>query len=180
MLVVFAQLVLVNYFPVREAAINNTFALVAQITGGLLVLYSIDSNIGIVKQESLYSIFTRYFKDFPLFKKSVSITVGASMHTQSSARARLTVKKHPQSLEEKVAYLQEQIDEIRGEFKEDLKELDTKVDRKDKKQSEKITTLTESVDGIESKVNQVAVGGLKVQVFGVILLIYAAVCGYVA
>jgi hypothetical protein len=68
-----AHLLLLNYFSQWADFINKTAALVSQLVGGLLILYSIDSNIGVIKQKSLFSVLANYIKEFPLIKSSVVI-----------------------------------------------------------------------------------------------------------
>jgi hypothetical protein len=86
---------------------------VAQLVGGLLILYSIDSNIGVIKQKSLLSILTSYFKEFPLIKRSVVIDAQCAVIAVSGGKAKITVGRNPQSVDEKIEYLQEQINELK-------------------------------------------------------------------
>ncbi|RFC33088.1 MAG: hypothetical protein DID91_2727703235 [Candidatus Nitrotoga sp. MKT] len=99
------------------------------MVGGLLILYSIDSNIGVIKQKSLYSILTDYFKEFPLLKRSVVIELQGAAIVMSGGKAKVTVGRNPQSIDEKLEYLQEQINEVKRDLEQKSKGLNEKIDR---------------------------------------------------
>lgn len=84
-----------NWFSQNAGFINKTASLVAQPVGGLLILYSINSNIGVIKQKSLLSILTSYFKEFPLIKKSVVIEARGAAMAMTGVKAKITASRNP-------------------------------------------------------------------------------------
>lgn len=163
-----------------QAKINRIVSLVLQLAGGGLVLYSIDSNIGLLRKKSLLQEFGQYLLECPLVRRSVTLQVHGSSHVATSASARLTAKKNPNSIDEKLAYLQEQIDTFRNEHREDIAKIRGDLDKKTKDLGGQLASLSQTVRDVESKFDQVAVGDVRFQILGVIFIVYGALAGYVA
>jgi hypothetical protein len=180
LILLFFHLSLIHYFCLNAGTTNKSIALISQITGGLLVLYSIDSNIGVLKGKSLFEMFTNYLREFPLTRRSVVIEAQAGSYGISGAKARPKVARKPKSIEEQLEYLQEQINEVRRDFEQETKELNQKIDAYSKEMNTKIETTQTVLRTIESKMDEVSIGGIKVQLFGVLLLIYGSISDYVA
>jgi hypothetical protein len=174
----FTHMLLINYFHFNANATNKTIALIAQIVGGLLILYSIDSNIGIIKGENLLKIFIGYLKEFPLLKRTVVLEVQGAVHAVTSGEARLTVVRKPKSVKEKIEYLQAQIIEVKERFEELSKKLNEKVDRQSKEMRAQIQETKSLLRRIETKMEEVSIGGIKVQLFGVLLIVYGSISDY--
>src|SRR5687767_14327271 len=64
------HLLMLRSLDVDATTINETVALVLQISGGGLILYSIDSNIGVIRGGSLLSVFRNYCREFPLLSRT--------------------------------------------------------------------------------------------------------------
>lgn len=160
--------------------INETSALAAQIIGGLLVLYSIDSTIGVIKKQTLLSMFVSYLKEFPLFKRSIIMAAAGISLGTATGRARGSVARKPTTIEEQISYLQEQIDHLKMEFDNELKEANDKMDRLFAETHTRIQQTANELRSLESKMDEVSAGGIKVQFFGVLLLLYSAITSYVA
>lgn len=175
-----AHLLLLNYFSQWANFINKLASLVSQLAGGLLILYSIDSNIGIIKQKSLFSILTDYVKEFPLLKRSVVIQLQGMTMVVSGGKAKLTVGRNPQNIDEKLEYLQEQINEVKRDFEQEAKNLNEKIDCQSKEINAQIQDAKGALRSLESKMDKVSTGGIKVQLFGVLLMVYGAIAGYAA
>jgi hypothetical protein len=161
-----------------QTKVNRIVSLVLQLAGGGLVLYSIDSNIGVLRKRSLLAELGQYLRECPLVRRSVTLQVQGSSHVVTSARARLTAKRNPSSIDEKIAYLQEQLDVFRNEHREDMTELRGDLDKKTKDLGGRLDSLSQTARDIESKFDQVAVGDVRFQVLGVIFIVYGAIAGY--
>lgn len=175
-----AHLLLLNYFSQSAGSINKTASLVSQLVGGLLILYSIDSNIGVIKQKSLFSMVANYFKEFPLIKRDVVIQLQSGVMTISGGKPKISVSRNPQSVDEKIEHLQEQINDLKRDLALESKELNEKIDRQSKEMNEQIQNAKVALRTLESKMDEVSTGGLKVQLFGVLLMVYGAIAGYAA
>lgn len=159
---------------------NRAIALVLQIVGGILVLYSIDSNLGITKDTSLFGMFWGYMKRFPLIKRSYTLNVNSAHHKMTVHPAKLRVGGPQSTIEEKVAYLQQQIDWLKEDLGDEVKHLKGMVAAAEAKSSEQISELRKSVGSVERKVTELSAGGIQTQIFGVLLMVHGAVAGYYA
>ena len=125
-------------------------------------------------------MFMNYLRECPLIRRSVVIEAQAGSYGISGAKAKLTVGRNPKSVEEKLEYLQEQINEVRRDFEEETKELNQKINANLKEMNTKIEATQTELRTIESKMDEVSVGGIKIQIFGVLLLIYGSISDYFA
>ena len=174
-LVVFnIHLTLISYFGFCET--NKLIALITQLVGGCFILYSIDSNIGIIQNKNLVDIFFEYIKAFPLIKRPVVLgpfTVGANC----SASIEVAVTQNPKTIEDTLKYLQKQITENKIDTERRIKSLDKTINQKiGSNQNETKSALLE----IETKMEKVSIGGIKVQIFGILLMVYGAITSYIA
>ncbi|MFC1685196.1 hypothetical protein ACFL0R_06985 [Pseudomonadota bacterium] len=174
------HLFVVSYCPVDIVSINKTVSLFSQLIGGLLILYSIDSNIGIIKNKNLFSLFAEYLREFPLIKRNVIVSGACVAAGSASMTANASVSKTPQSVEEHLQYLQEQINDLKNKLNEESKSLREKINQQAQEMGAQIQETKTAVSKIESKVEKVSIGGIKVQLFGVLLMIYGTVSGYAA
>lgn len=174
------HVLLIEYLKFDPTITNKTISLLLQITGGLLVLYSIDSNLGVINGNRLYSLFTGWLKEFPILKRNFVIQIQGASHSHSTGAARLTVKSNPQTIEEKLAYLQTQIDEIKEDIGEQERELNNKITDLETLTVKEFQNSKSELHRLESKIEDVSVGGIQMQLFGVLLMIYGSITGYLA
>lgn len=181
MLLVVAHLLLLGQFPQGTVLINKSITLVTQLIGGLLILYSIDSNIGIIKQKSLLTLLANYFREFPLIKRSIILEGQVASMAITGVKGKIPFgRNNPQSVDEKIQYLQDQIDEVRRDFEQETKDINEKIDHQAKETKAKIQESRSVLRNLESKMDEVSTGGIKLQLFGVLLMVYGAVSGYAA
>ncbi|MEK6772082.1 MAG: hypothetical protein AABY62_10680 [Pseudomonadota bacterium] len=180
LVLIWFHLLLIYYFYPNASTINKTTSLILQIVGGLLILYTVDSNIGIINKKSLFAIFANYLREFPLIRRSAVIESQGISTSSSVGKAKLTVGRNPQSLEEKIEYLQEQINEVKRDIEQESRDLNEKIEHQSKEMNIKIQETKSALQNIESKIVEVSIGGIKVQFFGVLLVVYGSISGYVA
>lgn len=171
---------ILKIFPGNVSEINKTVSLVAQITGGLSILYSIDSNIGIIKKLNLFDIIRNYLKEFPLLIKNVTLDIQGSMHAVTTSNADVTVGRNPQTIEEKIDYLQEQITDLQKDLKDKAKSLDDKIKKETEALKKQIQEIKNEVGKVKQQIEEVSIGGIKIQFFGVMLILYGSITGYAA
>jgi len=174
------HLLLIYYFGLDTKTTNKTIALLSQVVGGILILYSIDSNIGIFKDRNLVGEFIQYLREFPLIKRSVTAKLNGQFMGLSGIGADLTYGRKCETVEEKLEYLQEQIAELRQHCKHKRKEIDKRFKDVSKEMKTQDQKQQKAVEDLKSKIEKVSVGGIKVQMFGVMLMVYGAISGYVA
>jgi hypothetical protein len=180
LLLILTRFLLIYYFSFNASSTDKFLSLVSQIIGGLFILDSIDSNIGIINDKKLFLIFSNYLREFPLIKRSVVLQAHGASIAMASSTAKATVSRNPISIEEKLEYLQDQIDTIKRDIELESKELNAKIDRCSNELNIKIQDTKLALEKIDSKIKEVSIGGISEQIFGVLLMVYGAISGYFA
>lgn len=148
------------------------------ISGGLLVIYSIDSNLGVFKKGNLYTLFAKWVKSFPLLKgESLTIVVDSGKCTLTGHPARIELTKPPESIEELYRFTQEQVSLLRKDLKSERKNRDEALGKMANEWSTKHSAINKNVTEINGQLKAIAIGGIKLQIFGVLLLTYGSYLG---
>jgi hypothetical protein len=169
-----------SFFPESTTSVNKTVALVCQLIGGGLVLFSIDSNLGIIRKTRLFKAFFAYLKRFPPINHPKSVSVTYNFDTCVSVSNKPPIKTKPTTLEGKLEYLQDQIDELREKHESSLVELKKENQKHIENLRQQIIKTQGSVTLLEKNLDKISVGGASVQIFGIFLVIYGAIIGYIA
>jgi hypothetical protein len=168
------------FFPEKIDFINKAISLFSQWFGVGYILYSIDSNIGIFNNQNLASLLKKYLKEWPTNGgHTINILPGSIVMSGSSVSARITSHRNPETVEEKVAFLQEQINELKADHRNDLIEVNKKIDSSYSELKGKYEGLRSSFDGHQAKITEIVIGGWKEQVFGALLIIYGTSIDFV-
>ncbi|MGF1568998.1 MAG: hypothetical protein ACFCVD_13170 [Nodosilinea sp.] len=159
-----------------SAFINKTTGTAMQILGGLIVLHSINSNLGIFRNQTLSSIVVSWFRDFPLGKRPRVISLSARMLSQSSSsNPTMHIGQSPTTLEERIVELGHQVEKVRLEARAQDALVSQRFNKVEEEFSVSITSNQSALNQLSAKIEEVTVGGFKLQAFGVLLAIYGAV-----
>jgi hypothetical protein len=162
-------------FPLDAALVNKITGTLLQVVGGLIVLYSVNANLGLFRNQHLGDIVMGWFQSFPLFRKAVTISATCFANANSFGNARISVRRVTHTVEEKVAELERQLDEFRQHFDEDINAVNARIAHVHSELSTAVTANTSALNQLSSKLELATVGGLKQQAFGVLLAVYGAV-----
>lgn len=163
------------FFPAETVMVNKITGTALQIVGGLIVLYSVNANLGLFREQHFGSIIIGWFRSFPLFRKSVTVNCSGSAHMAISGSARLSVRRGTNTVEEKVAELERQLDELRQQVNEDIQAVNARVAQVHTELSTAVATNTATLNQLSSRLELATIGGFKQQAFGVLLVVYGAV-----
>jgi hypothetical protein len=169
LLLILTRFLLIYYFSFNASSTDKFLSLASQMIGGFFILHSIDSNIGIINEKKLFSIFSNYLREFPLIKRSVVLQAHSASTATFSSTVNATVSRNPISIEEKLEYLQDQIDTIKRDIELESKELSAKIDRCSNELNIKIQDTRLALGKMDSKIKEGSIGGLNEQIFGVLL-----------
>jgi hypothetical protein len=160
--------------------INKTISLFSQWFGVGYILYSIDSNIWIVNNQNLGSLLKKYLKEWPT-NGGHTINLGAAhiLMSGASVSARITSNRNPETIEEKIAFLQEQINELKTDHRNALIEVNKKIDSNYSELKGQHERLRSSFEDHQAKITEIMIGGWKEQVFGALLIIYGTFIDFV-
>lgn len=173
--IAFAHVVAHEFFPAEAVMVNKVTATVLQVVGGLIVLYSVNANLGLFREQHFVNIVIGWFKSFPLFQKSVTINVTGSGGVAFVGSTRISVCRATNTIEEKVAELERQLDEFRQYVNEDFQAVNARVAQVHTELSKGVATNTVALNQLSSRLEFATVGGFKQQAFGVLLAVYGAV-----
>lgn len=165
---------LLNIFLLDASLINKSVALLSQIVGGILIMLSINSNIDTLKQESLYILFNKYLKTYPLFKQVEIINVTPAKFTSTTKTVQVNLVRHPKNIEEEIEYLQEQINTLRQDCEQQHQMLNKSVQYQFRDINTQILENNVSVQDLQNKIEKVLIGNIKQQLFGLLLIVYGA------
>jgi hypothetical protein len=164
-----------EFFPAETVMVNKVTGTVLQVVGGLIVLYSVNANLGLFREQHFGSIIIGWFKSFPLFRKAVTINATGSGGIVVGGSARISVRRATNTIEEKIAELERQLDEFRQHVNEDIQAVNARVAQVHTELSTAVSTNTATLNQLSSRLELATVGGFKQQAFGVLLAIYGAV-----
>ena len=80
-------------FAASTPVVNKLVGMALQLVGGLLILYSINDNLGLFRKQSLLGTAVEWLRSFPLVGKSVTLSVSGSSIGTSSGSASISTRK---------------------------------------------------------------------------------------
>jgi len=179
-LIFFIHNMIITYLPVDREVTNKTVSFFVQVIGGLLVLYSIDSNVGIIKKKNLLDVLVNYLREFPPIQKPSTCKLQVPITINIDVAGTGAVERNPNTIDEKIAYLQEQIDDLKAQLHRSAGDISNKMEKQRTELLDQIAGTRTKIACIEENLEQVSIGGVKVQLFGVLLIIYGSLTTYIA
>ena len=165
--------ILVQALPTHAQHINKYSATVLQIAGGLVVLRSLDSNLGLFRKQNIAGLILRWFQDFPLRRRAVIV------HVQSlnsgfglGGQATLTVTRATSTVDERLADLERSIVEVRTIIRDKDVAVHRRIDDVTRRLSDSIASSQSDIKQISTQLETATVGGFKQQALGVLLAAY--------
>lgn len=172
--------VALQVFPGQAIWVHKITGLSLQFLGGLLILWSVNDNLGLFRKTSLAGTFMAWVRDFPTTRHHV-VLAATGMASASSSAATLSVgRKAPTTLEERVAELELLHHELRAELNTRIADLAMRVEASKTELSLLIQATNGKIVSLSQLVEKATVGGFKIQAFGVLLAIYGAVTSVLA
>ncbi len=166
-----------SLFYEHAVFVNKAVSSVLTLTGGLLVLYSIDENIGMFTDHGLPTLVWDWVKSFPLTRRSASVNIVLESATAKGSVGTLTVKKLCTSVEERVEELERQMDKCRTLINEKERLINQRLKTVQTEVNSSLTTHGADLQKLSAMVKQTVVGGFKSQALGVLFVIYGAILG---
>jgi len=172
----FTHVAALSLVPLTATLVNKLTGTVLQIVGGLLVLHSVNGNLGLFRRQSLASALVTWLREFPSGKNQTVVLGGVGMAGEVGVAGSLSIgSAKPANLEDRVAHLESQLIEERKRLRELEAAMSKGLASIRSDLSSSISTVDASVRDLATKVESAAVGGIKQQLFGVLLAIYGAV-----
>lgn len=163
------------FFPSDTVLVNKIIGTVLQIVGGLIVLYSVNTNLGLFRDKHFGHIIIDWFQSFPLFRKPVTISLSGSGSIAFSGSTRISVRRVTNTVEDKIAELERQLEEFQQHVNEDIQTLNARIAHVYSELSTAVATNTTTLSQLSSRLELATVGGFKQQAFGVLIAVYGAI-----
>ena len=161
--------------PADSVFVNKLVGMSLQVIGGLLVLYSLNDNLGLFRSQSLKSAIVGWFKDFPLVRKPIVITGSASSSSSATGTASVTVTRTLNTLEGRVAEIERKFAEIQIQISQEVRAINVKIENAKSELGMQITETSTRIIDLSKRLEHAAVGGFKFQALGVLFALYGAV-----
>lgn len=168
------------FFPSDPVLVNKVTGTTLQIIGGLIVLHAVNANLGLFRNQHLGEVILGWIHSFPLFRKPVTISSSAIGSVGISGSVRVSARHAANTLEEKVAELERQLEEFRTHVREGFSAVRKRIDQVHSELSSAVASDAAAVTQLSSRLEQATIGGFKQQAFGVLLVIYGAFTGVFA
>ena len=164
-----------SQFQASPQMVHKIAGMLLQSSGGLLILYSINDNLGLFRRQSLPAAVVSWFKSFPRKGKNVTIQLSGASAAGLAGSASVSTRRTPTTLEERVEYLEATLTKHRQEVAEGFANAQRSLETAKSELHGRMDTTVGQVAELSQKVELAAVGGFKLQGFGVLLAIYGAV-----
>ncbi|NCD43248.1 MAG: hypothetical protein EOL88_14335 [Bacteroidia bacterium] len=159
---------------------NKIISSFVQVSGGLVVLSNINSNLGLFGKISLMEIFKCWIKSFPYFRSGKNIKADISCELPFSIISLDgSIVKSCNTLEEKIEDVQRQINELRDAFYIKENEMLKKISQIEYNLRIGICNNKCEIEKLNELVCKSSTGSINVQVFGVLLVVYGSVISVV-
>lgn len=155
---------------------NDIFVTVAQLGGAGFLLLSIDRTLGIFDRKTTWFHTKNWIREFlrvrpRVHNASMSVSLGGLSLVAGSG----LVTTSDGSVEGRIRQLEQKVDHIFSQLKEQYKKLDGRVTEEAQKIRQELSLVNQQVSNLESAVGEATVGDLTKQVFGSILLAYGTI-----
>ncbi|WP_407278456.1 hypothetical protein U5817_19065 [Aromatoleum evansii] len=171
----YAHWIALARFPAETVLVNKLTGTAMQIVGGLIVLYSVDSNLGLFRNQSLVATVIAWFRECPIFVRATTISASVTASGSASASISATVIRAGKTIEERFAALEARFEELRSEVATQHREIHSRIEEVKSELSSSIDLNQSALHKLSEQVEKATVGGFKEQAFGVMLVIYGAV-----
>jgi chromosome segregation ATPase len=169
-----AHVFAITQFPSETVFVNKLTGTFLQIVGGLIVLHSVDANLGLFRNHSLATAVVAWLRECPIFVRNVTISGSGAAACAASGSATVTVTRAATTIEERVAEVERRLDELRSEVTAQNSAIHTRIEEVKSELSSSISSNQAALNKLSEQVEKATVGGFKQQAFGVMLVIYGA------
>ena len=161
--------------PADPVFVNKLVGMSLQVIGGLLVLYSVNDNLGLFRSQSLKSTIVSWFKDFPLVREPIFVYSSKCDEADVTSANVSTITLLPNTLEERVAEIERKLAEIQMQVALEVRAISVKIEAVKSESGMQITETSTRVINLSKRLEHAAVGGFKFQALGVLFALYGAI-----
>jgi len=161
-------------FPEQSPMINKIVSTILQIVGGLIVLHSVDANLGLFRKRKLVDSVFSWIRECPVISRSIFVSASCASASAVSGTASIRSSRAPQTLEERLADVERHLEELRTDISVQHREIRTRIENVKSELSQSIAANQTNLNKLSEQLEKATIGGFKQQAFGVLLVIYGA------
>lgn len=169
-----AHSIALSQFPANSTSVNKFTGTIMQIVGGMIVLHSVDANLGLFRNQRLVTSVVAWFRECPIVARSSTIQLSSVASCAASGTASLSVTRLATTIEERVAEVERRLDEFRLEMAAQNRVVQARIEEVRSELLSSIASNQSALSKLSERVEKATVGGFKQQAFGVLLAIYGA------
>ena len=162
-------------FPENHSFIHKLVGMALQVSGGLLVLWSVNDNLGLFRSESLMKSVARWLKDFPWVRPPITLNVSSATSATLLGTPRVRLDTPPTTLEERVQRTERLIGELRQDLNEEVSALRRETSEAQEAVQHQISHGADKLVELSTRIENATLGGVKLQAMGVFFAVYGAV-----
>ncbi len=174
-LAIYFHFYVIDVFPENIEVINLWVSTIFQLVGGILILVAIDGNLNVISNSSIKNTILGWFREFPRKARHHSIEGGGKFISLSGGKARLSFTPSMDTLDKKVEYLFQEIKRLDEQQNEVRKEVHERIHKSEKRILSIEKMHGQEIKEIKNKLSKVLVGSVKVEVFGVLCVVYGLI-----
>lgn len=110
----------------------------------------------------------------------IVIRENSTSSTSSGGNQRIELNKTPETIDELYKYTREQIAFLKSDIKEQRKHSEQQINSLSSKVSAENVRINKNLSSINEQLKAVAIGGFKIQLFGVLLVVYGSYISFSA
>lgn len=145
---------------------NKIFGAALQGLGALLVLISIDGNLGLFRGHGIFSELRDYMRAFPRQSRRVTL-ISASCGQANASGFTASIRVWPGDIDGRVAELEQWCKELENKISSQRLEVLKRVDEVKIEHRTRMNEHGLRIEDLSKKIEETAVGGTKLQAFGV-------------
>ena len=158
----------------ETSQIDKFVVFITQLLGGLLLLWSLNSNLEIFHGKTVLDLLKHWWQTRPLAKQVIQPVSAVGNITISKPEIKISASSVGQTIEEQLKYLRHRLDKLSDDIEINKNLTEDKIANLDNKLLETSMKHRQYVSALEKKVTASTVGGVKLQFLGLFLVIYGA------
>jgi len=171
--VVALHMACLSAFAPQGQFVNKLVGAGLQVSGALIVLASINSNLGLFRSHGLLSRFSAWLREFPgLFRPSAGVSLSAEFGMGMTGSATLSTSGPKPSND--IARLEAMIAALEAKLTKRVDEIHTRISETREELLALSRANEQMIQKLKIQLEEVTVGGFKQQFFGVLLATYGA------
>lgn len=173
--VIAVHVIAIRTFPADVLMVNKLVGMALQVLGSLLVLYSVNDNLGIFRSKSLKATVIDWFRSFPVARKPITLSASGCVSANRLESLPSAVIKRASTLEERIKEVERILSELRIQVTEEVKTLSRQIEDAKSELRRQNDETSSRVSDLSKRLEHTVVGSFKFQSLGVLLAFYGAV-----